>query len=707
MCTVVRVGNELSCDASLTNCALHIVLYHSHNASSQALPRPLPGQLHIPPASSKALSAMIYPFIFIPLLSSLSLSLPLSTPCTPHPRPIILPLRIHLLFTGPSPLFMRPTFPPAAQSDFLSQLSVILRHPAPSPPKDTSPLTPHISVQPQSNLCSVVEYNQSYSLSYAQPSFITTLDRIVSEELEKSGSMFANGPTVADRFVDAVQTFIPKQLDVYTLLIYHAAAVSPQRGYVAEKGGMANTAAMATKARFAFLDVGAKPYFLDQGGLTPGEMLTASSNDVLAYASKLREFASAMFAPVVSLGMRRFPLETRIVFELREVDVSAVIGRIEGVAGDSTDEVEMGRTFERDKFEAVVSGLFADGVFGGKNVETEVVKVDVGKDADVGMAVARSFSMRGLEMVMDAKGLLRDVVGDRAGYFVDRSFVAHVPMYLFSIADDSRITHFETGEGVRAKVVGQEAVFMVENRLKDRADDVHASVTTEAVKEVLELLCGLGRESSGYMDAGRGIVPIVLKDIMKRNIVTQELDWSEGVAARKAVELINFEGLDRRLIPHEKGSAIAESRTAVSIGLQSLYDSWERAAAKGSVQQVEDATFELIRKSKHLTNKLHDEICNQPLPEEIMLKAEAEVDKEQIARVAVSSVWFYLTSVYFPFAAGVICGCLFQLQRRRRKKARGNALGEIPVVSPTRPSEPSANVLWFSTLTSSDKPKVS
>lgn len=533
------------------------------------------------------------------------------------------------------------------------------------------------------------------------------MDRIVSEELEKSGSIFANGPTVADRFVDAVQPFLLNHPDIYTLLIYHAAALSPQRGYIAEKGAAVNTAAMATKVRFAFLDVEAKPYFLDQGGLTPGEMLTASSNNARAYADKVREIAARIFVPHTSSGMRRFPVETRLVFELREVDVSGVIGRIAGVAGDSMEEVEMGKTFERDKFESVMSSLFAEGVFGGKSVGIEVIKVDVSQDAGVGMAVARTFSMRGLEIVMDAEGLLRDAVGSRPAYYVDHSFVAHVPMYLFSVADDSRITHFETGENVRAKVVGQEAVFMVENRLKDRADDVYTSVTSEAVKEVLELLCGIGKESSGYMDAGRKTVPTVLRDIMKRNIVAQELDWSEGIAARKAIELLNFEGLDSRLIPHEKGSAIAESRKAVSAGLELLYESWNTAGEEGSVQHVEDATFKLIRKSRHLADKLHDEICNQPLSEEIMLKAEAELDREQTARVAPNLIWFYLTSVYIPFAAGILCGGLLHLRRKRIEKARGEALGEIPVVSPSRPLEPSDNVLWFSTLTSPDKSKIS
>lgn len=602
---------------------------------------------------------------------------------------------------------MRPTFRPDAQSDFLSQLSATLRRPAPPLPEDTSPLTRLISKQPHSNPCSVLEYNQSYSLSFAKLSFTTTLDRIVSEELEKAGSMFANGPTVADRFVDALQPFLPKHPDIYTLLIYHAAALSPQRGYIAEKGGVVNTAAMATSTRFAFLDVGAKPYFLDQDGLTPGEMLTASSDSARAYADKVREIATRIFAPAMSSGMRRFPDETKVVFELREVDVSGVIGRIPGVAGDSTDEVEMGKTFERQRFERIMSTLFAEGVFGGKSVRVEVIKVDVSQDADVGMAVARSFSMRGLEIVMDAERLLRDVVGSRAGYFVDRSFVAHVPLYLFSVADDSRITHFESGENMRAKVVGQEAVFMVENRLKDRVDDVHISVTSEAVREVLELLWGIGKESSGYMDVGKKTVPIVLRDVMKRNVIAQELDWSERNAARKAFELLDFEGLDKRLIPHEKGSAIAESRTTVSAGLESLYDTWSKAAAEGSVQHVEGATFKLVRKSEQLADKLYEEICSQPLSEEIMLKADAETDEEQIARVAPHPIWIYFTSVYIPFAAGIICSALLHLQRERTKKARGNALGEIPVVSPSRPLEPSDNILWFSTLTSADKPKVS
>lgn len=630
-------------------------------------------------------------------------------PCVPHNRSVALPVHIQLIFAGSAPIFMRESWTAQAKQLFLSQLSGIIRHSSLPFPADDSPFTAHL---PKSSIsyCSVLEVSHTYTLAIARPSTASKLDAALSASLERSSSMFASGPAVADTFyalLTADPAFVPSSDSrTYNLLVYNAASVAPQRGYMAERGASAGTIGVATTKRFAFLDIGAKPHFLDNSATsTPGEQLMAASREPGVYANKMKAIVADVLTPPASVNMRRFPQESRLLFSLKIVDVSAVIGRRPGVAGDSQGNKAMGSTFRVSDFAQVIEDIFNEHVVGEKRVSLEVGTVDVVEDVNMAMAVARSFSMKGLEMVLDSNRLLEDVIAnktERAGYFTDSSFVAHVPMFLFSFADDSRITHFETGEELRAKVVGKEAVFLIENRLRD-AIEGYGSTTSMAAKEVLELLCGLTRDELGYMNATSGSVPLLLRDIVRRNVLRQELDWSEFNAARKAEDVLNFEGLDSRLIPHEQGSAIAESRKAVRNSLRALYSVWDKAATSVSVGDIESVSAEVMRLSKQLSNKLHDEICNQPLSEEFLLKAADEVEPETNA----SPIWmFYLTAVFLPAVAGCLFGVLVHWWRQKKAQARGVGLGEIPVVSPRHHFEPPSTGLWFSTLTSSDKPKV-
>ncbi|CDF39053.1 unnamed protein product [Chondrus crispus] len=521
--------------------------------------------------------------------------------------------------------------------------------------------------------------------------------------------MFASSAAVADAFYHILRTdhaFTPSEGPrVYTLVLYNAASVAPQRGYVAEQGAPPRTIAVSTENRLAVLDVDAKPYFLDNSAeSTPGEQLLALGREPALYADKLADIAAALFTPSVSPNMRRFPHETTLAFTLKLVDVSAVVGRMGGVSGDSKANKPLGSTFDPAVFHQLVQDVFRGA--GEKRVSIAVEHVDVENDLVMAMALARAFSVEGLDIALDSESLNVDLVQNEtegAAYFVDKSFVAHVPMVLFSFADDSRVTHFKTGESVRSMVVEKNAVFMIENRLRDAKEKTYATTTSEAAKDVLEMICGVNRHELGYLDARKRKNSVLLHDIVRRNVLRQELDWSEASAARKAVDLLNFEGLDPRLIPHEKGSAIADSRAVVRDSLQLLYGAWERAVETLSVANVEGASLQVIRASKRLEEQLHEEICNQPLSEEILLNAEVE---GQDVKKPNNVVWlFYLMYAILPVIAGGMFGFTYHQRMQRNIQERSAILGEIPVSSPRHKFVPPSTGLWFSTLTNSDKPK--
>lgn len=634
-------------------------------------------------------------------------------PCIFLNRSVSIPVQVRLLFAGTPPVFMREkTWNSRTKAYFLKSLSNTLRFPAVPTEDDRLPLAPVLGRR-TSNSCSVIEYDYKYESEFSSKNLVQDLDNALAEIIKNSSSMFVDSTLVADRFYNILSAkgFCKRNKDptAYNVLIYNAMSVAPQYGFRAEEGSAVGTIGISSEERFAFVDVGARPFFLSNSDtLTPGELLMSLSQSPLKYATEMHSIIANILTPPVSKRMRRFPQETRLAFQLNLVDVSAVIGRKPGVGGDSLGNKPLGSTFISKNFTDLLYSVFSDSVVKEKQLSVSITAMNMTEDSTMAMAVARSFSMKGLDMALDSNRLLKDVLINNStgkyGFFADSSFVAHIPMYLFSFADDSRITHFDSGEEIRAKVMGKQAVFMVENRLRDNKDDF-TSVTSEAAKEVLELLLGLSSSSLSLMNSRIGRVPVLLRDISRRNLLAQELDWSEAIAAWKASELLNYEGLDSRLIPHDSGSAIAQTQKVVKQNLRKLQESWRQAANSLSVRGVETATLELMEKSRRFADKLHEEICNQPLPEEILLKAEMDFGAHRERRIALKRKPSYLLWLGLPAIAGILCGTVLHYRSGRRAKVRSAYLDDLSMPATMRGFEETTSQ-WFSTLTAGDKRKV-
>lgn len=593
------------------------------------------------------------------------------------------------------------------QSQFLSYLSTsVHQHTLFSQHEPHESDSPIFRI-PSPNICSVLEYRYTYDISFAQAKTSSSLDIVVSSALKNSSSIFVDGTAVADKFSQILQSdpnFTPStNSTTYNFMIYNAMSVAPQYGFRPEEGAPITMSAISNSKRFAFLDVGANPFFLgDSARSTPGEILMSLSRNPPAYAAKLHSMAVHLFTPPASHKMLRYPHQTNLAFQLNLVDVSAVIGRIPGIGGDSQGNAPLGRSFRSSNFVETLLSIFQGPVIRKKNVSISVTTIDMMQEAVIAMAVSRALSMKGLQLIINSEQLLGDIASNLSNiYSIDSRSIVHIPLYLFSFADDSRVAHFEDGDEVRAKVVEKKAVFLIENRLRDRIDDF-SSTTSEAIKEVLEIMCGLSRESASLMNAKRMTVPIILQDIANRNVLGQELDWSESIATSKAVEVINFEGLDSRLIPHEKGSALVGSRKKVKESLNQLYLTWDKAVAYFTVDGIVSASKKLRRKSKELANKLHEEICNQPLPEEILLKAEAEIEDDSSLVVGVKPYRSFVVWTVLPMLFGILFGMFLHHKTVRRGRKRGPYLDDI-TASTVRGLD-GVSTQWFSTL-SINKPK--
>lgn len=632
--------------------------------------------------------------------------------CDPQSNVVTIPIHVRLLIVGNPPLFMRKSsWTPTAKRNFLKRLSSTERHAAIPFEEDENFIYSH-STRTNPTSCSVVEYSYMYDTALASEKTLSNLDAVLSAIQKKSFSVFVNGTEVADEFWTTLQSevnFRPSNHSyIYNVLLYRARSVNGRYGFQAEKGTRAGAIGLASEHRFAVIDIDTEPFFLEQPvAPSPGEMLLANSNSPAGYATELRSIVSKLLTPVPSVRMRRFPQETKLTFKLNVLDASEVIGRMAGVGGDSKGNKPLGASFSTELFMRVLTTIFHNHILPPKEISISVQVADMFQNSKMAMAISRSFSTRGLELVLDSERLINDLLSETSeanGYFVDSSFVAHIPMFLFSFADDSRTTHFESGSEVRAKVVAKQVVVMIENRLQDEKHN-SPSATSEAVKDVLELLCGIDEPTSVLMSTQSGAVPLVVRDIARRNIITQELDWSQATAAKKAEELLNFEGLDSNLIPHEKGSYVELSRRDIEESLRMLQEAWRRAATAMSLENVESTASSLSKKCRKFADILHREVCEQPLPEEILLKVKADVRSMKTITVASRRRQSTAICVLLSTIAGVAIGAYLHRQAVNKSISSGTHVGDNSVEQTIRQFDVSATTQWFSTLSSSYKSK--
>lgn len=601
---------------------------------------------------------------------------------------------------------------PRSKAAFESSLSGLVRYPTSANSDETLGLSfrsPPGETPPDS-LCSVVEVSSVYQVDVAPLEVVAELDRSLSAALSASSSIFVSGIDAADAFwtILAGRNLVRdiKTPGQYFLLIYNPDSVPPQHGYQAEAGAPPETFGVALDQRFAFLDMGSRPHILeDFGELTPNELLMTTSRSSEGYAEKLRAIAADFFSPKVSANMQRFPRQNRLSFSLSLIDADAIIrGLQNGEDGSKAKSNSVGATFSPKTFTELVQGTFQDFFVTGNAINFEVETVNVMENSKVSMAVSRAFSEKGLQLVLDSERLFKDIVADESsenGLLMDASLVTHIPIFLFSFADEARVCHFEDGEEVRAKTVGNRAVFMVENRLRDVTGE-STTLTMKAVIQVLEMLGGLNLNLLSTLNGEKGRLPLLLRDVIHQNIVRQELDWSASTAARRASEALEYDDLDESLIPLKEGRAIADSRVAVDVSLKELHAAWDRAASTLSSAEVAASTQDLVEKSNVLTRQLHHEFCNQPiLSEEILITA----------RRSSHAVRTHLRWMLLGICLGVMAGALSVRRRMRKTLGRTGALGDdrgasLPLNSLNGDGLSQPTSVWFSTLVS-DKRKVS
>lgn len=661
-------------------------------------------------AKQRTITALLFTFTVVHLSIHYTLGASYKQPqCKRHDYTVNIPIRINLLYAGSLPLFMREKSWNDVQThkQFEKALSSIVYHEASPKPPNTS-LSSFITPSPD-NHCSVIAYQYNYTFIPLSGNILSRLDDALKSLSENSSSMFIDTYAAADAFHQQLNLPPIKSAKEYNLLLYNSISAAPQRGYISEPGASVTMSGYSQTQRFAFIDLAARPFFFSNGPPTIGESLLPFSKEFTGYARTLHAACVDLFTPALAEEIRRFPPEGHLAFSLSEVDVSAVVGRLKGTAGDSLENVPMGASFDKNRFINILTALFHPPALPKKRVSIEVKDINMNQDAYMGMAVARAFSTYGLELVLDSQGLLRDLLKlkeKHGGYFTDASFIAHVPLYLFSFADSTRITHFAENELLRAKAIDKEAVFMVENRIRDPKIEERMSITSEAVKEVLQLVCGLRKDTLDFINARKELVPLVVQDIVNRNVLTQELDWSDTIASWKARELLGYQGLDERLIPHEKGSVIQRGRNDLSNSVDRLHSTWMQVGDSLSLTGLEDATLNVVERSRVFETHLHEEICNQPLPEEILLKAEAELDADVGNLSARKDTPSFMKWTMLPLLVGVLAGLSAYRESSKNKRPRDHDFLEIPIASNVTSVHMTRPTQWFSTLSQSDKPKL-
>lgn len=599
------------------------------------------------------------------------------------------------------------TYSATAKHDFLRYLNGIVRYPLMH--FDDSPvLSSSVFSSTYHRMCSPIQYHYTYLYTVIDAKTVRLLDDEISKLVNTSPTIYIDPTKTADAFYKTLsesnyllpsnETRLPSvQEPTYHFLVYDPVSVSSQYGYRIEVAGPALGIGLASSYRFAFVDAGLRPFLLDEASdLTSGEILTSASRSAFDYANILHGIISSCVTPPVSKAMRHVPDEFRISFHLNIVDTSTLISEDLTNINSSDITLPLASSFNASDFLSSLRVAFHRASTQNKVLSLHVEHVNVSQDAIVAMAVTRALSRNSLHLTLDGHMLLNDITNEvrHFSYYIDSSLTIHIPLFLFSFSDPSRMAQLRMLNDFReSSVVGKMAIFIVENRFRKFSRN-KVSTTTEAVAKVLLLLCGLQDDIVKHANVKKNVIPFLLKDQIRRNLLVDQVDWSDK-AASKAHELLNFEGLDKRFIPHNYGSRINESRQLVLSKLQNLHDLWHRSSVNLSFVGIESASSQLMKACEQLAAQLHAEFCHQPLPEEILLRAEAGAESEKPSQSV-----FTLGTILLPILCG-ICAALFtskQISTRRPEQP-------LPITS-----EQKETVTWFSTLSSGrsmDKTKTS
>lgn len=566
---------------------------------------------------------------------------------------------------------------------------------------------------------SALSLDYKVSVEFAADDVVQKLDAVLAQLVENATSGGLDGPEAADSFAVALGLEkLGEGAQFVDALVYSPVRVPGRAafeyGYTAGAGGTVGVLGMSRTRRFMFLDVSARPFVFDEAaGPALGELLLTVSREQKAYAGELGRALRDALAPPASKAMRRFPVvESLVDFRLSTIDASAVVGRPPSMGGglSSTDDAPVGAHFDAERFKAFVGDVL--GVEGlSKDVSVSVTSIDT-SIVSVAMATSRAFRTAGLHLILDPDLILRDLVmrskGTEYRAYSDVSFVMHIPMFLFSFADNARLVHFGDSERVHAKAIGGEAIIVMENRLRSGSYQ-HEDITALAATEALELLCGIDTSFvNRFVDVERTPLPLLVTDMARFNVAQQTLTWSRTTAVEPAEAAINFNGFD---LKKSGASNLGESRRVTQALLARTLTAWDAAATSLDGQAVGDISLRLASSAEALRERVSDEVCSQSWTGELELEVEAAAGSRSgpvASELVELSRWaFVYRQIFLPLLLGGFTSCALTAYMRQKRVRKDAILSLSPMESRSNSlrgsTGESSSSQWFSTLTQRSK----
>lgn len=536
-------------------------------------------------------------------------------------------LGVDLVFAGKLPEFMEPTNWRGIEDEV--RFSSLLSHFATLPLPD---IDTQRSTAPRSSPTSEVamKYSIQASLRFANAQENSKLDIVFSKELNRQPDFQIPTTSVADQLCDQLardkETAKGQSSRTVTVLVWSPKVTlrASQYTYKAGRGSSLVLHGMSSKRNCAFIDVNARGITSERGVPSLGDMLSTATGNMTGYAFHLGQYLQRVVSPPRSPSMHRLPPESRLAFKVIDVDASSLFAN-KGGPGLSGSGV--GSQFDVETFEKVVRSLLEKEPYK-KETVIERASLQLNQSLAMALAVSRAIQIHASKVVIDPSVIQQHILysptdDTRVSFFADTSFVAHVPLMIVSFSEPSRTVQFAHAENRDAVVLDSELVLVLENRANDHMT-TRSGLTAQVIGAALELLCGLQHADTFFQHVHQTVMPVLLSDIAKRNVVQRELEWSFETAVKDATSLLRLDGHDPSLIPHEPDTLLGNALGQTKALLQHTMAAWEKALDALDPVDVMDTTYRLTTACHTLRELLYTQVCSQPMKEEIALEAESE-----------------------------------------------------------------------------------
>lgn len=596
-------------------------------------------------------------------------ALAVGSKCPDEVKRIDISIRVHVIFAGYTPFFMRSTT--FQMHSFESHLR---RAASSSDARNRS-----ILVESRAG-CPAVLYTHNYSASILPPELSLKLDK----ELQKALSEAPNRTRLpvedlAEKFRARV---VDRSLDEqsYSVLIYTPgiAPSSSEYGYASPGSDLGVGVGVSQAHRFIFVDGAARPNAFARSDPAPGELLLTVSRDSIAYARELHNFVLDTLLPLPHQPSLLSSDPISLTVHLADANDALIDERL--VSMDSFSQSQR-PSFDLNEFSRLVDSVArrAKMKF---YPSIDYAKGEMSLVSRLPMLLARALRSKENDnltldpddVIDDLRAALRsaDVSSSDQRSALHTASKQHVAIFVLSFSDARRNVQFIDGSRVIADGLSPALIVVLDNRAQSPS-----SASLLAASKAIQILYAISTPVLSLPGTSSNSFSQLIADIAARNHARQHISEQVEPALRKAVAALYYEGFDKVAVSHLNVDSVRKVQKVVRRKTRQLLKAVKEFLSSRDSSVLKSIASDLRMATASLSEHMVEIVCSKTVTDDFM---------RDVAAAKNHNFLFLLCASF------AVIGFLYGFSLNSRSKL------ELPLQALSKSVSETPMGNWFSTL---------